>query len=71
MIDGLGLNRLDEYKVRRLLVERTEHLNGPVNDVAIVDYTEAILCGILCELITRDQLKWRKAFWYRFNIKEM
>ncbi len=71
MLDSLGLNRLEEYKVNRLLTDRTQHLNGPVNDIAIVDYTEAILCGVLCELITKDELKWRKAFTYRFNIKQM
>jgi hypothetical protein len=71
MLDGLCLNRLEEYKVNRLLVERTLHLNGPVHDITIVDYTEAILCGVLCELITKAELKWRKAFTYRFNIKEI
>ncbi|MCP3923356.1 MAG: hypothetical protein GY714_12300 [Desulfobacterales bacterium] len=71
MLDGLSLNNLEEYQIQMLLAERTNHLNGPVNDLAVVDYTEAILCGILCELITLGKIKWRKEFDYRFRIKEL
>ncbi len=71
MVSDLDLSEDEKLLVEKKLRKRTRAVEGEVKSENVVDYVEAALKGIICELIINKSIKWRETFFHRFAIKEI